>query len=123
MRSLCLVAVLALTACSWDADPSDLTVTVNGISQSTTDNVNHLVVTVTLPDGPHTYTPTFGPQSTSSVDLSINTNGQSGTYTINVVQMDRSANPKGPPTGTTVTGTLTPPSTSALPVNLPPTGT
>ena len=115
MRSLSLVALLALTACSYDPDKSDITVTVNNISQAA--NVNHLDVTLTLADGPHVYHPTFGQQSTTSVDLSLSSGGQTGTFTLKVEQFDRNSTSFG---STTVNGTLTPPTTVIPPVALPP---
>lgn len=117
MRSLCLVAVLALTACSWDQDKSDMSFKITGISQSTNDNVDHLIVTLTLADGPHTYTPTFGPQSSTEVDLSLSSNGQAGAYTLSVQQSNHNKDTVGAPA--TVTGTL--PVTGTVTVALTPT--
>ena len=116
MRSLCLVAILALTACSWDPDASDINVTVNNIAQSTTANVNHLDVTLTLADGPHVFHPTFGPQSGGTIVLALSSNGQGGTATVKVEQFDRNATSFG--SATSPATPLTPPSTN-ITVTLP----
>jgi hypothetical protein len=118
MRSLCLFALLAVTACSWDPDKSDITVHVTGISQSTNDNVDHLTVTLTLADGPHTYTPTFGPQSSSSVDLSLSGSGQTGPFTVSVQQSNHNKDTIG--VAGTASGSL--PGTAEVTVALAPTG-
>jgi hypothetical protein len=113
MRSICLAAFVALAGCSFDPEKSDLTVNVVNISQSATDNVNHLDVTLTLPDGStHLYHPTFGAQSTPSVVLSLATGGQIGPYTLTVVQANRNQSSPAAGGSKTVAGVLTPPQTT-----------
>ena len=112
-RLLSFAAVVALAGCSYDPDKSDLTITVNGISQSAADAVNRLDVTITLPDGStQVHHPTFGVQSTTTVVLSINTAGQQGPYTVNVVEFSREQNTPAVGGSKTAVGILTPPQSS-----------
>jgi hypothetical protein len=113
MRSLCLAAFLALAGCSFDAEKSDISVTVTNISQ--TQDVNHLDVTLTLPDGStQVFHPTFGPQSTTTVDLSLSSGGQTGAFTLKVDEVPHNKTTVGT---MTVIGTL--PVTEIVKVQLP----
>jgi hypothetical protein len=92
MRALSLIGVLlaaGLSGCTFDAQKPDIIVNVTGISQDTTQNVDHLEVTVTLADGDHPYRPTFQPQATTSVELSFSSGGQAGTYKVVISEADR----------------------------------
>jgi hypothetical protein len=94
-----LAAFGALSGCSYDAEKSDLTFEITNISQ--TNLVNHLDVTLTLADGvPHVVHPTFGAQSTPTVELSFSSGGQGGTYTLQVTALDRDQNTFGTATAT-----------------------
>jgi hypothetical protein len=103
MRALSFIAIALLAGCTFDAEKPDFSATVTNISQSTVDEVDHLLVKITFADASSkTYQPTFQPQATTTVDLSFTT-GETGAYTMVVEQLDHSANCYG---AVTVAGTL-----------------
>jgi hypothetical protein len=114
-----LAVLIGLAGCTFDAEKSDLNVEVTNIAQN--EAVNHLIVTLTLPDAStHTYQPTFGAQSNSSIALSLATGGQTGAYTLKIEQFDRNATSFGVvtiPNATHPTATL--PETGTVPAALP----
>jgi hypothetical protein len=98
-----LAALIGLAGCTFDAEKSDMNFDVENIAQN--EAVNHLIVTLTLPDAStHTYQPTFGAQSSTSVILALPSGGQTGAYTLKVEQFDRNATSFG---STTTAGALT----------------
>jgi hypothetical protein len=107
MRSprIVLAALIGLAGCTFDAEKSDMNFEVTNIDSSTSDSVNHLIVTLTLPDAStHTYQPTFGAVSNPALALALPSGGQTGAYTLKVEQFDRNATSFG---STTTTGVLT----------------
>jgi len=113
MRSIFLAALIALAGCSFDDEKSDMSFEVTNIDQI--DNVNHLVVTLTLPDAStHTFQPNFGPQSSNTVSLALSSGSQIGAYSLEVDELDRNSTKFGT---VTISGTL--PLTGTVKVALP----
>jgi hypothetical protein len=90
MRAFCVAALALLAACTFDPEKPDITATVVNISQDTTQNVDHLDVTLTFPDSTtKQFRPSFQPQALTTVDLAFSSGGQAGNFTLTVDEADR----------------------------------